>query len=149
RALLPCAPAVSAGKKFSGGAGRAIAVAEEDAAAIRTRHHSARVLPRRIELLVLPAQAIVLARVQAAIGRRQHPVFGHRDAVHVGGYEAGIRALPVPAAVVAAQDAADLDGRPYGVAREQELRDARRAAVDVGKFGDTRDLELAPARAAI
>src|SRR5258708_1316685 len=87
--------------------------------------------------------------MQAAIGRRQHPVLRHRDAVHVGGHQPGIGALPVPAAVVAAEDAADLDRRPQRLAREQDLRDARRAAVDVGKFGDTRYVELAPARAAI
>src|SRR5260221_4994963 len=87
--------------------------------------------------------------MQAAIGRRQHPVLRHRDAVHIGGHQPGIGALPVPAAVVAAEDAADLDRRPQHLAREQNLRDARRAAVDVGNFGDARYVELAPARAAV
>src|SRR5258708_36744277 len=88
--------------------------------------------------------------MQAAIGRRQHPaLLRHRDAMHVGGHQPGIGALPVPAAVVAAEDAADLERGPQRLAREQDLRDARRAAVDVGKFGDARYVELAPARAAI
>src|SRR5260221_8668406 len=68
---LPRAPAVRAGEQAAGGARRSISVAKEDAAAVDARHHGTRVLPRRIELLEMPARAVVLAEVQAAIGGRE------------------------------------------------------------------------------
>src|SRR5947209_5636974 len=66
---LPRASAIRAREQAAGGAWRPVAVAQENAAAIDARHDGARVLPRRVELVEVPARAVVLAEVQAAIGR--------------------------------------------------------------------------------
>src|SRR5438067_144271 len=143
-ARLPSQPAIAALEQAAGTPGRAVAIAEKDATAIGARHDGARVLPRRIELLEMPGGAVVLARVQAAIGGREHPIFRYGDAMHIGRDQPMVGALPMLAAVIAAQDAADLHRRPNRRTVENNLRHARRAAIDFRELGDPRRIELAP-----
>src|SRR5260221_11523090 len=149
RTCLPRASAVVAGEQAAGGTRGSVAVAKEYAAAVDARYHRARVLPRRIQLLEMPARAVVLAEVQAAVGRRQNALPCYGDGMHVSGDEAGIGALPVLAAIVAPEDATDLDRRPHRLAGKEDLRDARRPAVDIREARHGRHVELAPPRASV